>query len=202
MRKLTPLIPYFAVAVGMYGIHNAWAALGLYHIGILTALILSRHQYTCEDRCPIHPIWIPTVALIFALGGAALYVLWPHLNPDSRMITSTLADYGINHQTWPSFAAYFCIVNSTLEELFWRGYLGSDSPHPVPNDFLFGGYHVFVLLAFAGAVWGLPVLIAVAFAGWLWRILRRITGGLTVPMITHIVADVSIAVAVYFRAFA
>lgn len=202
MRKLIPLIPYLAVAVGMYGMRNAWAALGFYHTGILAALILIKHQYTCECRYPVHPVWMPTVTFIFALGGVVLYILWPQLSPDSHMITSRLADYGINYKTWPCFAAYFCIVNSTLEELFWRGCLGSDTPYPVANDFLFGGYHVFVLMAFTGLIWGLPVLIACAFAAWLWRMLRRTTGGLTVPMITHIVADMSIAAAVYLRAFA
>lgn len=130
------------------------------------------------------------------------HVLWPYINRDTHTIADRLADYGVSRQAWPLLAAYFCVANSTLEESFWRGCLGSGSRGLETNDLMFAGYHALVLLAFTDPVWTLPVFVACAFAGWLWRRLRVTTGGLAVPITTHVIADVSIAVAVHLRAFA
>lgn len=202
MLSAAPFIPYIAVAVGMLGFHNALAALGIYHAGMLAVVIFSKKHPVTEQRPGIDVACILLVTLVFTLGGVLFYILWPYLDSDSRTIADKLAGYGINRHNWPYFAVYFSIVNAILEELFWRGSLGSDNPYPVVNDFLFGGYHVFVLLFFMGPLWSIPVFIVTTFAGWLWRMLRLRSGGLAVPIITHIAADVSIAIAVHIRAFA
>ncbi len=201
MRKAAPLIPYVAVALGLYVLHSAWAALGLYHAGILACLLFVSEPKSDPGRLSVHRVWIVLAAGLFAVGGVAIYVLWPYLSHGTS-ITDRLAAFWVTKHTWPLLAVYFCIVNSTLEEFFWRGRLMSHSLRPVACDFLFAGYHAFVILAFAEPIWTIPVFIAVAFAGWLWRMLRVSTGGLAVPIITHIIADVSIAVAVHLRAFA
>jgi membrane protease YdiL (CAAX protease family) len=200
MRKAAPLIPYVAVALGLYGLHSAWAALGLYHAGMLATLIVLHEPKAEANRLTIHRVWIVLAAGLFAVGGVAIYVLWPYLSLGTS-ITDRLAAFGVTKHTWPPLAIYFCIANSTLEEFFWRGRLMSHTVRPVGGDFLFAGYHAFVLLAFANPIWTIPVFVACAFAAWLWRMLRLATGGLAVPIITHIIADVSIAVAVQLRGF-
>lgn len=201
MRRLAPLIPYIAVAISLYGLRSAWAALGIYHVGILITLFLLPDQGPLAKRRPIRRVWIAPVVCLFAVGGVAIYVLWPHLSLGSALV-DRLAAFGVTKHTWPLLAIYFCIVNSTLEEFFWRGRLMFHSVRPVGSDFLFAGYHAFVLLAFAEPIWTVPVFVAVVFAGWLWRMLRLATGSLVIPIVTHIIADVSIAVAVQLRAFA
>lgn len=201
LPTLAPLIPYFAVAVGLFGFRSAWAALGIYHAGMLAFFMYSRHHGANLSTRPVRLTLLLPATLIFAVGGVLLYVLWPYLGKDGDTIPSRLMEYGINHANWPFFAVYFVVVNSILEELFWRGSLGTDVTRPTANDFFFGGYHVLVLLAFAYPVWALPVFAATAFAGWLWRMLKRLDGSLTIPLVTHVVADVSIVVAVYMRAF-
>ncbi len=102
----------------------------------------------------------------------------------------------------PWFALYFCCVNGPVEELFWRGYLGQDSRRPTLRDAAFGGYHALVLLAFAGVIWAVPVFVGCLFAGWLWRMMRAATGGLALPVVTHLIADAGIVAAVHLRVFA
>lgn len=199
LRNLSPLIPYIAVAIGMYALRSAWLAIGLYHAGALAVVLSNRSK----SRSPIFskgPAALYLTIAIFAAGGFIFYLLWPYIASGS-VISDKLHDYGINKTIWLYFAVYFCVVNSITEEFFWRGYLGDDRKGPVLNDFLFAGYHALVLLAFASPVWTLPVIAACAFAGWLWRTLRRIRGGLAVPILTHLAADVSIVAAVHFRLF-
>lgn len=201
-RCLSPLIPYAAVAIGMYGLHSAWAALGLYHAGMLAAIIVWKRGDGDGKKRGIRLSWTPLAAIVFALGGIALYILWPYLSPDGHPISARLAHYGVTGRAWTYLAAYFCIANSAIEELFWRWYLGTDSRRIVLNDLLFAGYHVLVLAVLVNPLWVAPVFVACAFAGWLWRMLRAAAGGLLVPILTHLVADVSIVIAVHFRAFA
>jgi len=148
------------------------------------------------------PVSIVLAACVFASGGIVFYLVWPGLSHDSTAIVERLAGYGINPRTWPLLAVYFCVVNSTLEEFFWRGCLMSERRLPRLDDFAFAGYHVFVLLAFVACVWAPPVFAACALAGWLWRRLRMATGSLVVPIVTHVIADTSIAVEVHLRVFA
>ena len=198
---MAPLIPYLAVASGMYGARSAWAALGLYHAGMLIALATQRHGRFVQGKSQLKSHWLPVVTAVFAMGGVLLYALWPLLGRDGSMLADRLAMFGVTRKTWPYLAVYFCFANSTIEELFWRGHLGSDTRLITSNDIYFAGYHSFVMIAFANPLWALPVFIACTFGGWLWRRLRLLSGGLVLPILTHIAADASIVVAVHLRAF-
>jgi membrane protease YdiL (CAAX protease family) len=200
-KGLAPLIPYVAVAIGLYGFGSAWAAMGLYHAGALTVVAWAGRRKPVAARAA-QRAWTIPAAVVFATGGIILYLLWPYAFADGRGIAARLAAYGVSRGTWPFLAAYFCLINSTAEELFWRGYLGSDCKRPVANDLLFAGYHVLVLLAFVGPLYAVPVFGACAFAGWLWRMMRASTGSLVIPLLTHVIADLSIAIAVHLRVFA
>jgi membrane protease YdiL (CAAX protease family) len=138
--------------------------------------------------------------LVFAAGGAVLYAVWPLVAPETE-ISTKLAALGVTKTSWTWFAVYFCAANPLIEEFLWRGLLGSDDTRVHPNDLLFAGYHGLVVAAFVSPIWALPVIAVCVFAGWLWRMLRVQSGGLLLPILTHIVADVSIAAAVYFRLY-
>lgn len=200
LRTLSPFIPYVAVVVGLYGFHSAWGAIVAYHLLAAATVALggatSSGRAGTGHRTPV--VWLSV--LVFACCGVALYVVWPYaINSDVAL--ARLQTYGLTRLTWPYFAVYFCVMNTTLEEYFWRGYLHDDSPRLRANDLLFGGYHAVVLLAFAGPVWTLPVFAACAFAGWLWRRLKTLTGSLAFPIATHLMADVGIVLAVHYRLF-
>jgi membrane protease YdiL (CAAX protease family) len=152
-----------------------------------------------NDRSCGRRAWYLT-AIVFAAGGVIFYLVWPCIDPEGT-IAGRLGGYGLNRAIWPYFAVYFCVVNSLVEELFWRGLLGESTKIIRPNDLFFAGYHALVLAAFTDPIWIAPVFGACVFAGWLWRLLRTTTGGLAVPIVTHLAADIGIVVAVHFRLY-
>lgn len=201
LKQVSPLIPYISVVLGLYVLGSAWLAIVFYHVGVLAVVLVSKvslgSRWIRSDRLGW---WLSTTS-VFALGGVALYALWPCTLPSCDLVKERLADYGITRQVWPLFAIYFCLANSFVEEIFWRGYLRDDSHLPTTNDFAFAGYHAAVLIAFASLIWAPLVVFVCIFAAWLWRIMHRATGSLMLPIVTHFVADVSIAIAVYYRVF-
>jgi membrane protease YdiL (CAAX protease family) len=196
LRSTAPFVPYAAVLCGVYWLGSAWVAILLYHAGAIAVLSLSRERRQPPARRS-SPLLYATI-LIFAAGGAILYAIWPMVASEAE-VSARLAEFGLSRASWIWFAVYFCAVNPIVEELLWRGFLGPDCTCLHRNDVLFGGYHGLVAAAFVGPIWILPVVVACAFAGWLWRMLRLQSGGLMVPWLTHVAADVSIAAAVYFR---
>lgn len=144
--------------------------------------------------------WLYATTIVFASGGLIFYLLLPYIDRTHGIeIVQKLRSLSLTRRNWGYFLFYFCLVNSVLEELFWRGCLWRETFGLDANDIFFGGYHALVLAFFAAPVWLIPVFCACVFAGWLWRTLLRITGSLALPMVMHVVADVSIAVAVYLR---
>lgn len=202
MRRISPFIPYIAVAIGLYGLGSAWLAIISYHVGMLMVVLADKRLTSNYQSKKGRLRWWYASVVVFALGGIALYMLWPYALPGSDLVRERLGSCGITKHIWPYFAIYFCLVNSLIEEIFWRGYLMDDSRRPTLHDFAFAGYHALVLMAFADVLWTLPVFFVCVFAAWLWRLMRATTGSITFPIITHFVADVGIAMAVYFRVFA
>lgn len=199
LKRASPLIPYVAVAIGLYCLGSAWVAIVSYHVAMLALVVRGRGLEDRPSEKRAMSGWWYLSSAVFALGGVALYVLWPHAFADSSAVAGRLASLGLGSRVWPYFAVYFCCANSLAEELFWRGYLRQDCRRPVANDFAFAGYHALVLVAFAGPVWAVPVFVGCAFAGWLWRMMRSASGSIAIPVLTHFAADLSIVIAVQLR---
>ena len=202
LRQISPVVPYIAVAIGLYGLGSAWLAIFSYHLGMLLVVLAGKSaRNDHKTNCSVSGWWYASAA-VFALGGVALYVLWPYALPGSSLVRERLGSFGITGHIWPYFAVYFCLANSLIEEIFWRGYLRDDCCRPTLHDFAFAGYHALVLMAFTSSVWALLTLFICVFAAWLWRMMRAATGSLLVPVITHLIADAGIVLAVHFRVFA
>jgi hypothetical protein len=193
------LMPYLAVAFGLYVCHNAWAAVLAYHVGIL--LFLSRTGIK-DAALRFRASSSPGRVLLFGLSGLSagvlLYFLWPFLHFSPRL-ASALLEWGLNRQTWPWFIAYGGLVNPWLEEAFWRDRLGSASLHPVLNDAIFAGFHLVILAPFLSIPWLVAVFLVLSFAGWLWRQAARLEGSLLASALFHLAADVSILLATISR---
>ena len=109
-----------------------------------------------------------------------------------------LADLGLCNTAWLLFMVYYVTINPLLEELFWRGYLGSDSTFLTWNDIWFAGYHILVLVRFVTVTWIVASFLVLVGAAWFWRQLARKYNGLMVPIASHAAADLSIIAAVFF----
>ena len=201
MKRLAPILAYGAVAIGLFWARSAWGALLGFHAAMLSALWLDRRNLPplsllVKNK---HRRWIIVNLLIGSLSGLALYELWPWLNitPD---LSTQLEALGLTRATWPAFILYFTLVNPWIEEFFWRGYLGDASTWPVVMDFIFAGYHGMLLIGRTGPLTSSLALSGLVFAGWLWRQTLREDGGLLAAGLSHLLADFTILVAVYYTA--
>lgn len=194
---LLAAIPYAAVVTGLYVMRNAWVAILLYHAGIVAVLagegrtdMLKTARSGWERR-----VMVPA-CMVAALGGAALFLLWPVVGLGKESLANSLSEYGLSGSRWVLFAAYYATAHPILEELFWRGRLGSRRFGPTWPDAAFGGYHFVVLVLFIEIPWALVSAVILSVAAWTWRYAAERFGGLGIPLVSHAVADLSIVLAI------
>lgn len=142
-----------------------------------------------------------------------LYLLWPLLaqrsgTPEAGApLAAVLRSLALQGTPWMAFMVYYAAVNPVLEEVYWRVLLGSPARGLTLSDVCFGGYHVTVLgLLLPGSPglrWPLGAAMGATLvgAGWLWRQIVARTGGMAIPVLTHLVTDLSIILAGNFLAF-
>lgn len=191
-------IPYLAVGMGLFVFHNAWVAILTYHVGIASVIFWSKRVVPFKQivqNVTCKPL-IFSVA-IGASSGILLYTLWPLLSIPSD-ITTYMRSIGLTATAWPYFMVYYVLVNPVIEEYYWRGYLGSSVKHPTLNDFLFAGYHIIVLAGHVGVFWLIVVFLVLYGAAWYWRQTRQLTGGLLAPILSHMAADITVILALYY----
>jgi hypothetical protein len=193
-----PLIPYITIGIGLLVLHSAWIAIVGYHLSMVILLLLAGRKISFKQRHESRNYSIVIVAIV--LGGASgllLLLLWPLLS-----ITTNIYVYfqniGLTAVMWPYFLTYFILINPWLEEYYWRDYLGSDSKRITLNDLLFSGYHILVLAGKINIIWLIVVFIALSLGAWFWRQANRWNQGLMASIASHITADSSVILTIYF----
>lgn len=196
-RFAAPVVPYVAVLVGLYALHSAWAAMLLYHAGIVAFWIaVGREPSPRVLRTGFRAsLAIPLVVAALA-AGPLIWLAWPRAAIDPDM-AAQLARFGLSGPSLVAFAVYAAIANAPLEELYWRGLIAAGSPRPAPADALFAGYHVIVLWLVVDWPFALAAALVLAAAAWLWRIAAARCGGLAVPYLSHLAADLAVIGAVW-----
>lgn len=199
-KWFAPILPYFAVWVGLYVFKNAWATLLGFHLAILLALTFLR------PTLPLNTLFKSArqrhifLSIIFcSTSGLGLYLLRDvfSIAPD---LQEQLAAIGLNASTLFWFITYFALANPFFEEYFWRGILGSDTKQFYIGDLIYAGYHLMVVWNKTHPFSMAFMIFALSLAGWFWRQLYRRDGGLLAPVLGHMAADFSILLAVYFIA--
>lgn len=194
-RSFTALIPYLTIIFGLHILKNAWAAILLYHAGILFVLLKNNGiiNFRRLFKGWNWKIGIPLVA-ISAFSGTTLYFLWTFIGIEESTLRSVLYEYGLNGFSRTIFMIYYCISTPVLEEAFWRGYLSVPGRFPSGPDFLFAGYHIIVLILFLKPLPIAGVFIALVITAWIWRITALRFNGLAIPFLSHLVAGVSVII--------
>ena len=195
-RRAAALLPYIAVLLGLFLLSSGWAALLLYQVGMVGCLLAwsppLRRGTGAGRRAP-------GVVLAGVLaGGLPVLVLWVPLGLD-RVAAVRLTALGLSGISLLACFGSLVLVHPVLEELFWRGALGSRRPGPAAEDVLFAGYHALVLMIFLPWPWVAASTAAIAVTGWWWRRLAAASGGLLLPVISHVAADLGILGAVLLR---
>jgi len=124
-------------------------------------------------------------------------LLWPLL-AIPKDISLYLQNIGLTSSMWPYFLVYFILVNPWLEECYWRGYLGSNSQNITLHDLLFSGYHIIVLAGKIDIIWLVIIFFILSLGAWFWRQANRWNQGISASIISHIVADASVILTIYF----
>ncbi|MCP4547686.1 MAG: hypothetical protein GY835_14595 [bacterium] len=193
LRLFGVLVPYGAVLVGLYLLRHAWAAILLYHVGILSTLLLNRQN--------VHPGllfrgWNRGALLatlpVALLGGPALLILWPWLRSGEGLLAAWMQSHHLTGTGWIVFIIYFSLIHPLLEELHWRTLTARAALRPCRLDAAFAGYHVLVLLPLLRGYWLAIGFLLLLGASLFWRWSARRFGGHAVPLVTHAVADASI----------
>ncbi len=193
------ILPYLAVAIGLYMLQSAWAAIGGYHLGMLLLLmIVACPPVPVKSKWPMHLRYL----VGFNMGGSLLagvfvYFLWPWLAMlSTEELVPFLSGWSLGPANWPVFVVYFCLINPWLEELYWRHWL-SQAGHPtLETSIWFAGYHGLVLLPLLHGWAIILALIILIIVGWWWTKIIQLGGSLLGPTACHIAADVSIILAV------
>lgn len=199
MKWIAPALAYLAVGIGRFLFHSAWGALAGFHFVIIISIFIARPNLPVTVLFKsTNSKWILLSFLLCGSGGVALYYLWDIFG-FANDLPARIQTLGLNTATWPAFIAYFAMVNPLIEEYFWRGYLGNPTKGLYLYDFIYSGFHGFILIGMvrvSSIIFGLSVLV---FAGWLWRQIAREDHGLLAPMLGHMAADFTILMAVYLH---
>jgi membrane protease YdiL (CAAX protease family) len=199
MKWFTPILPYLAVAIGVFWLQNAFAALLGFHLAIILSLLLARSSVPIKVLFTSKDIrWLIVNILLCGSSGISLYFFWSYFAVIGD-ISSHVESLSLTSATWPIFITYFVLVNPLVEEYFWRGYLGSPTRRLHPSDFLYAGFHGLIMtgrMQIGAVVYSLILLV---LAGWFWRQIARASGGLLAPVLGHMAADFTILMAIYLR---
>jgi len=193
------ILPYAAVFLGLFVLRNAWAAILLYHAGVVIVLRLDGRKGLL--RAVGHGWSAPAAAavgIVCATGGLLLALLWSTIAREHVDLAKTLTDLHLSGLSWPAFAGYYVTVHPVLEEVFWRGYCTEAHRSPVALDIAFAGYHVPVLCIFITVPWVIVGFGALWFASWIWRRSAARYSGLGVAIAGHMAADLSVIAAVAY----
>ena len=197
--KIIPvLVPYVAVLIGLYVFKNAWIAIGLYHFGIVAFLTIG---YRDNSLKKVLSGWNSSIAifsvLITVMVFPTIYFIWEHMRIENLQMQEKLSSFGLYGMSWIIFMIYFSTAQPLLEEIYWRGYLESAKKYFSWTDIAFAGYHVLVLAYFIKFPWLILAFIVLNIAACIWRIMALSFKGLAIPLLSHIVADISIILATW-----
>jgi len=198
LKLISVLVPYVAVMVGLYVLKNAWIAIGLYHSGIAVFLIAGNKKSLLKKVCAgWNSLMAAAGVLMAAVSIFIILFLWEYMQLENLPLSSALANFGLHGTSWFFFMIYFSTVQPFLEELYWRGYLECSDKYFSWTDFTFAGYHILVLSWFIKLPWLVIAFIVLTVAAYVWRHLALKFEGLAVPLLSHIVADISIIAMTY-----
>jgi membrane protease YdiL (CAAX protease family) len=190
--------PYLAVVLGVFYFKNGFLAILLYHLLLLICIIgINRAKALKLIKSGFNWHIGPLICLSSLLPGVLIFFLWPFAKLESVDLAQVMESVNLTNISFAIFALYACFVNPFLEESFWRGCFKPGSWIPSYIDALFAGYHAILLIPVVRSIFVLLAFMALMCVGWIFRNIYRLTSGLAISLLTHIVADIAILYAVW-----
>jgi len=182
------LAPYIAVGVFWLWMHDAWLAILAYHLQILFWALEARPNIGKP-----HNRRILLLALPAAVAGPLLYVLLPHIVRED--LSTWLSQHHVSDLSLLLMIPYFGLLHPCLEQIHW-GPLRDSTPLAHP---MFAGYHMLVLYSLLSTPWLLLCFVVLVVASAIWQQMAKRSGSLTLPALSHILADFGVIVAACIR---
>jgi hypothetical protein len=195
--------PLLAVWVGLIGCHSAWAAILLYHAGVVVGLMI-RPAALQKLRTGFDLRWAGSAIPLGIVAFFAVRLMLPSLlglEPEElwRGMPSRLSTMGLSGISLAAFAVYLVTIHPVIEDLAWCGLLadGTTSRGFRFHGFWFAIYHLPVLLFIFPGAWLLAGIsfVVLLSASMLWRHIAGRTGGLQSVILQHAAADAGIMAA-------
>jgi membrane protease YdiL (CAAX protease family) len=121
-----------------------------------------------------------------------VFILWEYMQLENVRLDTALVGFGLHGTSWFFFMIYFSTIQPFLEELYWRGYMECNHKFFSWMDLAFAGYHILVLCLFIKWLWLIIAFIVLTAAAFGFRRIAYKLEGLAVPLLSHMVADISI----------
>jgi hypothetical protein len=182
------LAPYLAVLVFWVWLGNAWLAILAYHAQILLWSHGSRLRLGRPHGTSLAWLLVPS-----ALAGPALCFLLPYITRTDLAVW--LRAHGLSGWSLLAMVAYFGLVHPFLEQMHWSP-LRKATP---AAHVLFAGYHVLVLYSLLGMPWLAVCFAVLATASVVWQRMERGSGGLALPIASHVLADFGIVLVAWLQ---
>jgi len=198
---LFSLSPYIGVLLGLYIFKNAFLAIAIYHIGIITAIYIYRNDLDLKTLVKINkPLLFAAFIIVYSTAGIVLFYLWDFIKLPNIDLTSTLSCFGLDKNNLWIFLIYFSTLNPIHEELFWRITAKSDNKIVSMYDVLYAAYHALVIVFFINIIFTILIVIGLIIVSRIWRFLYdKYSEGPTI-IISHALADFSILLAIMILA--
>lgn len=167
---------------------NAWVAILAYH-ALIVVVAPPRRVPRGWSAGVFTAMAVPT-----ALAGPVAYALLPHMVRSA--VGVWLSSHGLSGAALAAMVPYFGVVHPVLEQSYWAPLRHAGARAHIA----FAAYHAAVLWALLDPVWLAAVLLVLFAASVAWRRVAECTGGVLVPVCTHVLADLGIVLAAVLRA--
>jgi uncharacterized protein len=197
IKKIAYLVPFVAVSIGLLIANNAWIAIILYHLGIGVFLILGKQGYRARELIMGGKLLPILLAIISGVAAGVILLAFANSIGLPNNLAALLAQQGLQGSGWTLFIIYYSLVNPFLEEYYWRGYLAESTKGITLSDICYAGYHPIVLSRYLSWPWLIFEFLILLAVAWAWRQIAQRYGGLIIPVMTHLAADLSLIIAIY-----
>lgn len=182
------LAPLALAALGPV-IGHAWLGHGLYKLALLALPFLCG----CRAAWPARPtsrqlaLALTSGAMLGLVAFCLIAAIVPHFLPFSELRANFDARYHYTPLTAGIAALAIALLNSLLEEWFYRGFLDRQITPPL-SALVFSLQHVIVLIGLGGPAAAVGAGIAVYPAALIWTYVRN-QGGISMAFLSHAITD-------------
>jgi len=202
-----------AVIIGVEVLRSVWWTFVLYQgvICLIAPALDSRvhgrgwHEHAvllgllrAPDGPPRRLPFATVLGLLTALVTGGFLAITRNAFLDPNRLETTLSGWGASPQRIPAMLAIMAVIDATAEELFWRGYIPGRVARARPGQarsialavvlpaILYASYHAVTIGHLVGGTFGVVILTGgVLAAGVFWGWLRRRTGSVWPPLLSH-----------------